>query len=232
MQDKITLDRETFKALAMDTRVKILKRLDENYQYTLTDLASEMDMAPSTIKEHLDKLLEVGLIKQVERGKKWKYYRLTDKGKKILNPYEKRVMIVLAATMLFLFGVVYRLIYLMGGLVKPVIVQQVPGILAGTAKKETALDLTRGAEKALTTVPADSMEYADTALSAAEEGAAETTTTVIATVEEAASTIIETTTIPAEFPVMELPYAELVLALVLTLIAGICIGYLVRRRIT
>ena len=210
MQDKITLDRETFKALAMDTRVKILKKLDENYQYTLTDLANEMDMAPSTIKEHLDKLLEVDLIQQVERGKKWKYYRLTDKGKKILNPYEKRVMIVLAATMLFLFGVVYRLIYMMGGLVKPAILQQAPGMFAGTA------------EKAMTTAPSGVMEYADTALSSGRNA-----------VEEATSTIIETTTtIPAEFPVMQIPYAELVLALVLTLIAGICIGYLVKRRIS
>ncbi|MBU4266677.1 MAG: winged helix-turn-helix domain-containing protein [Candidatus Altiarchaeales archaeon] len=209
MQDKITLDRETFKALAMDTRVKILKKLDENYQYTLTDLAGEMDMAPSTIKEHLDKLLEVELIKQVERGKKWKYYRLTDKGKKILNPYEKRVMIVLAASMLFLFGVVYRLIYMMGGLIRPVAVQA-PSVLAGTA------------EKAMTTAPAEDMKYADMALSSGRNA-----------VEEATSTIIETTsTIPAEFPVMEIPYAELVLALVLTLIAGICIGYLVRRRIS
>ncbi|MBU4341965.1 MAG: winged helix-turn-helix domain-containing protein [Candidatus Altiarchaeota archaeon] len=209
MQDKITLDRETFKALAMDTRVKILKKLDENYQYTLTDLAGEMDMAPSTIKEHLDKLLEVELIKQVERGKKWKYYRLTDKGKKILNPYEKRVMIVLAASMLFLFGVVYRLIYMMGGLIRPVAVQA-PSVLAGTA------------EKAMTTAPAEDMKYADMALSSGRNA-----------VEEATSTIIEaTTTIPAKFPVMEIPYAELVLALVLTLIAGICIGYLVRRRIS
>jgi len=210
MHDKITLDRETFKALAMDTRVKILKKLDENYQYTLTDLAGEMDMAPSTIKEHLDKLLEVELITQVERGKKWKYYRLTDKGKKILNPYEKRVMIVLAATMLFLFGVVYRLIYMMSGLVKPVIVQQAPSMLAGTA------------EKAMTTAPAEDMTYADMTLSSGREA-----------VEEATSTIIETTTtIPAEFPALQIPYAELVLALVLALIAGICIGYLARRRIS
>jgi len=210
MHDKITLDRETFKALAMDTRVKILKKLDENYQYTLTDLASEMDMAPSTIKEHLDKLLEVELITQVERGKKWKYYRLTDKGKKILNPYEKRVMIVLAATMLFLFGVVYRLIYMIGGLVKPAIVQQAPSMLAGTA------------EKAMTTAPAEDMKYADMTLISGRNA-----------VEEATSTIIETTsTIPAEFPVMQIPYAELILALVLALIVGICIGYLVKRRIS
>ena len=152
-------------------------------------------------------------------------------------------MIVLAATMLFLFGVVYRLIYMMGGLVRPMAVQA-PSVLVGTAEYEekgvVSSNLGRGAEKALTTAPAGGMEYADTVLSAVEEGAAETTTTVIAAVEETTSTIIEvtstiietTSTIPAEFPVMEIPYAELVLALVLTLIAGMCMGYLVRRRIS
>jgi DNA-binding transcriptional ArsR family regulator len=35
--DKITLDRETFKALAVDSRVKILRILDDR-ENTLTDL--------------------------------------------------------------------------------------------------------------------------------------------------------------------------------------------------
>jgi len=192
MYDRITLDRETFKALAMDTRIRILRMLEKHYQYTLTDLANEMEMAPSTIKEHLDKLLEVGLITQIERGKKWKYYRLTDKGKKILNPYEKRVMIILAATLLFLFGVVYRLIYMMSGLLKPAVLQETTPSLV--ARKTT--------------------DYAEKAVSAGIE-AIETTTT----------------TIPTEIPVAQIPYAELILALVLALVAGICIGYLIRKRI-
>jgi len=94
---KITLDRETFKALAVDSRVKILRILDDR-QHTLTDLAQELDMAPSTIKEHLDTLVAAGLIKQVDKGMKWKYYRLTSKGKELLNPYEKKVWIVLATS--------------------------------------------------------------------------------------------------------------------------------------
>ena len=49
MSDKITLDRETFKALAADTRVEILKRIAK-HKLTLTDLAEEMNMSPSTIK--------------------------------------------------------------------------------------------------------------------------------------------------------------------------------------
>ncbi|MBN2251702.1 MAG: winged helix-turn-helix transcriptional regulator [Candidatus Altiarchaeota archaeon] len=101
MEDKITLDRETFKALAVDTRVRILKILDER-QHTLSDLAEELDMAPSTIKEHLETLVSAGLIKQMDKGMKWKYYRLTPKGRQIINPHEKKVLIVLAASLLTL----------------------------------------------------------------------------------------------------------------------------------
>lgn len=119
MEDKITLDRETFKALAVDTRVKILKILDER-QHTLTDLAEELGMAPSTIKEHLDRLISAGLIKQIDKGMKWKYYRLTSKGKKILNPYEKKVWIVLATTLVALFVSVYTLLFKLQGLVTPI----------------------------------------------------------------------------------------------------------------
>ena len=110
MEDKIILDRETFKVLAIDTRVNILKKLDERFQLTLTDLANELNMAPSTISEHLDKLVSAGLIRQVDRGMKWKYYRLTPKGKGILNPYEKRVWIILTVSTLALFVAVYHLL--------------------------------------------------------------------------------------------------------------------------
>lgn len=119
MEDKITLDRETFKALAVDTRVKILKILEER-QHTLTDLAEELDMAPSTIKEHLDRLVAAGLIKQIDKGMKWKYYRLTSKGKEIVNPYEKKVWIVLAITVVAIFVSVYKLLFELQKLFMPI----------------------------------------------------------------------------------------------------------------
>ncbi|MFC2163071.1 ArsR family transcriptional regulator, partial [Candidatus Altiarchaeota archaeon] len=64
MSDKITLDRETFKVLSADTRIDILKRLEKRKK-TLTDLSQEMGMSPSTIKEHIDKLLSSGLIEHI-----------------------------------------------------------------------------------------------------------------------------------------------------------------------
>jgi DNA-binding transcriptional ArsR family regulator len=104
MGDKITLDRETFKALAADTRIEMLKALHE-HKLTLTDLSERLEMSPSTIKEHLDRLLDAGLIVADNRGMKWKYYRLTSKGENIVTPVETRVWILLAtSTIMFLAG--------------------------------------------------------------------------------------------------------------------------------
>ena len=95
MEDKVTLDRKTFKVLASDTRVEILKQLDTR-RMTLSELSKKLGMSVSTVKEHLDDLQQAQLITKKEEGHKWKYYELTGKGKKIINPYEKKVFIVLA----------------------------------------------------------------------------------------------------------------------------------------
>lgn len=102
-ESKITLDRETFKVLAADTRIEILKRLAEHKE-TLTDIAEGLKLSPSTVKEHLDKLVEAGLIEQIEGDTKWKYYRLTRKGDNIIKPSETNVLILLSASALFLAG--------------------------------------------------------------------------------------------------------------------------------
>ena len=120
--DKITLDRETFKALAVDSRVNILKILDERQQ-TLSDLAETLHMAPSTIKEHLDTLVAAGLIRQEDKGMKWKYYKLTFKGKQVVNPYETKVMIVLTASAVGMMIFAYTLYSKIKGLVLPDFVQ-------------------------------------------------------------------------------------------------------------
>jgi DNA-binding transcriptional ArsR family regulator len=67
-------------------------------------------MSPSTIKEHLERLSAAGLIAQEEGDTKWKYYRLTDKGKSIIKPYETRVWIMLAVSLMFLGASVYSLV--------------------------------------------------------------------------------------------------------------------------
>jgi DNA-binding transcriptional ArsR family regulator len=109
----ITLDRRAFKALASETRVDILKRLDGT-QKTVSDLARELDMNKATMFQHLEQLVEVGLVKKdseedrattIKEGpneapvagppKKWVYYRLSWKGKNVLHPERVKIAIML-----------------------------------------------------------------------------------------------------------------------------------------
>ncbi len=99
----ITLDQESFKALASVVRVEILKKLDER-RATVTDLSSLMELSKPTLLEHLDKLQTAGLVKRIDEGRKWIYYELTGKGRRILHP-EKVTIIVSLALSVFLAGV-------------------------------------------------------------------------------------------------------------------------------
>ncbi len=108
--DKIVLDRKSFEALAVDTRVKILKSLKARRK-TLTEIAKEEGMSVSGIKEHLSILESVGLIEKIDDGHKWKYYELTKKGREVVGPKEVRVLIILSTSILallvslvFMFG--------------------------------------------------------------------------------------------------------------------------------
>lgn len=101
MSDKITLDRNTFKALAADTRIRILKELNKKRK-TQSELANILKMSTSTIKEHLDNLESVSLVRKIDEGYKWKYYELTKKGKNIITPTETRIWISLGITLLAL----------------------------------------------------------------------------------------------------------------------------------
>lgn len=89
----ITLDQESFKALASEVRVDILKKLDERRQ-TVTDLSGLLNLSKPTLLEHLEKLQAAGLVKRVDEGRKWIYYELSQKGKKLLHP--EKVAIILA----------------------------------------------------------------------------------------------------------------------------------------
>src|ERR1051325_8588547 len=109
--DKITLDRDTFKALASDTRLDILKALDER-QKTVTELAKQLDLDKSTVFEHLEKLAAVGLIQKLEdersegdgpsedapqRARKWVYWQLSWKGRRLLHPEAITLALVLSS---------------------------------------------------------------------------------------------------------------------------------------
>jgi DNA-binding transcriptional ArsR family regulator len=108
-EEKITLDKEVFKTLASGTRVDILKSLDIRRK-TLTELSKQFGMSVSTVKEHLDNLVKVGLIEQIDEGYKWKYYELTAKGKSILHPEDRKIWILLSISSIAMIGIGYDLL--------------------------------------------------------------------------------------------------------------------------
>lgn len=82
MDEPFILTREALKILAVDTRLDILKLLDER-PHTLTEIKDALELAPATVSEHLGKLEEAGLVEKRDEGRKWKYYRLTAEGAKL-----------------------------------------------------------------------------------------------------------------------------------------------------
>lgn len=111
---KIVLDQESFKALASDTRIEILKKLDGT-QMTVTDLANSMQVNKSAIHKHLTRLVEAGLVKKKEGDRKWVYYTLSLKGAQLLHPERVQIALMLAATMVAVTAGIYQLMSFMTG---------------------------------------------------------------------------------------------------------------------
>ncbi len=101
---KIVIDKKTIFALAFNIRIEILKKLNER-RMTLTELSKSLNMAKTTVREHLDKLVEAELVRRVDEGRKWIYYELTEKGRKILYPNDlTRIILLLSALACMLPG--------------------------------------------------------------------------------------------------------------------------------
>jgi DNA-binding transcriptional ArsR family regulator len=100
--DEIRMDKKVFEALASDTRITILKELDQR-QRTVTELANSLGMAKATVHEHLAKMVEVDLIEKEDSKRKWTYYRLTRKGRSILHPHEMTKFLVLLGSSILAF---------------------------------------------------------------------------------------------------------------------------------
>ena len=117
MDSRIILDEKSFKALSADSRVSILKNLGERRK-TLTELSQKLNLGSSTVKEHCDILVNAELIKQIDEGRKWKYYELTSKGKQITQPNlfdEVKVLIVLCLSTLVVGGFVFFMLMSLTG---------------------------------------------------------------------------------------------------------------------
>jgi DNA-binding MarR family transcriptional regulator len=103
--EKILIDRKTLKAISSDTRMDILKYLSSR-KYTLTELSEKTSLKNPTIKEHLDHLIDSNLVKREESDNKWKYYSLTEKGKKLVKPKEVKILISFVISLIATFGVI------------------------------------------------------------------------------------------------------------------------------
>lgn len=92
---KIVLDAESFKALASDTRLQILKALDAR-PLTVSELSRLLALNKATVFEHLKQLLAAELAKREEDpARKWVYYKLTWKGKNVLHPENAQIFLML-----------------------------------------------------------------------------------------------------------------------------------------
>ncbi len=93
-EPKVTLDQASFRALASETRVAILRALAE-HQMTLTELSERLGISKPGVMKHLELLQEAGLVLRDTPERKWIYYRLTTKGERILDPNKTRIMLAL-----------------------------------------------------------------------------------------------------------------------------------------
>ena len=114
---KITLDRDTFKALASDTRLDILRALDGK-KMSLKDISKATTLNKATLHEHLAKLHDAGLVKRKEReGHKWVYYKLTWKGESLLHPENTKIVVLFTTTFIALWAGIVQLIWYIKGTV-------------------------------------------------------------------------------------------------------------------
>ncbi len=103
--EKITLGKEEFKALAAETRLKIIKLLTKR-KYTQSELSEELGLSAPTLSEHLRMLERAELVKKLEEGRKWKYFELTNKARGIIAPApeQRTIWLVFATTIFALIG--------------------------------------------------------------------------------------------------------------------------------
>lgn len=93
-EPRVVLDQASFRALASETRIAILRALSE-HQMMLTDLAERLQISKPGVMKHLELLQEAGLVLREDAERKWIYYRLTTKGERILDPERTRIALAL-----------------------------------------------------------------------------------------------------------------------------------------
>ncbi len=226
MEEKITLDRESFKALAADTRINLLKSLGERRK-TLSELSKQHNLKPSTVKEHLDMLQNAELISQKDEGYKWKYWELTRKGRNVVFPSETNVMIILGFSSIVFVGAVFLMMAGVG-------VSDMPIVAGNSGQAVYGNDIYPAPMTAPETVAgADTGADADTSAKGEREPVK---TYAPAEGEELSDTQPQIDAWEAPLPEGEaeapiaFPFVELAAAIISAIVMGLCIGYLAKRR--
>lgn len=119
---KVNLDIESFKALASETRLDILRLLDGK-KMNLTELCHATKLNKMTLHDHLNKLNQAGFIKRIERDRhKWVYYKLSWKGESLIHPENTNIVILFSFTILILiFGVVSSISFILNQISEPLL---------------------------------------------------------------------------------------------------------------
>ncbi len=115
-EQTVILNKESFKALSAESRIGILSNLKERRR-TLSELSVKLSLGNSTVKEHCQILMDAGLIRMIDEGRKWKYYELTQKGKQVVSPdlmQDAKVFVMLCFGALIFAGFIYFIIQAMG----------------------------------------------------------------------------------------------------------------------
>jgi len=104
---KLTLNVNSLKTLASETRLDILKLLDGK-KMSLKELSEATNLHEVTVHEHLSKLIEGGFVNKHEReGHKWVYYQLSWQGTSLIHPENTKVIVLFSSTFIsFFFGVI------------------------------------------------------------------------------------------------------------------------------
>lgn len=98
------VDREVLKVLSADTRMDILKALAEGRRMP-SYVARKLGKSDATIVEHLKAMERAGLVQKTSApGKKWVFYSLTERGEGIIGGKNRRLVIVIALSILVVFA--------------------------------------------------------------------------------------------------------------------------------
>lgn len=102
--EALTLDKKALGALSSEKRIVILKLLIDK-KMILSDISMQLNLQKSTVHEHLNRLVESGLVNRIEReGYKWVFYEITQKGLKVLNNEGRKVILLLSSSVLSFVG--------------------------------------------------------------------------------------------------------------------------------